>query len=252
MKKITNIIRFSIFSSVLLLVMQANAQQLNMDVRDFDGNMQVYDPANPSKSKGTKLSYAEVEGSAFWSDQWNPAIIYFSNGSKAKINQARLNLYTNEIHYLSSNGEELALDNNGIVRLVFLNKNNLTQPIASFAVLMNHLTGNATAYYKVLNAGMFQLIVLQKQLVKTSPYDPIQAKSITSFYSKKDYAIYNEGKIIPLRDLDKSSVLAAIPLDILTRDWLSYSKSKLKSEKEVVEYLEQVNLSHLKINGLPE
>jgi hypothetical protein len=225
------------------------AQQLNMDVRDFDGNMQVYDPANPSKSKGAKLSYAEVEGSAFWSDQWNPAIIFFNNGGKAKINQTKLNLYTGEIHYLSNDGTELVVENEGVVRLIFVNKNNLTQPIASFAKLMNHTTGNGAAFYKVLNAGLYQLILLQKQLVKTSPYDPIQGKSISSFYSKKDYAIYNEGKVIPLRDLDRASILAAIPLNSLTESWLKTSKSKLKSEKEVTDYLEQVNLSYLAING---
>ena len=244
-----NIVLAGICLLGIFITTNVSAQQLNMDVRDFDGNMQVYDPANPSKSKGVKLSYAEVEGSAFWSDQWNPAIIYFSNGSKAKINQAKLNLYTNEIHYLNNTGEELAIDNNGIVRLVFLNKNNITQPIASFAILMNHITGNGIAYYKILNAGMFQLILMQKQLVKTSPYDPIQAKSVTSFYSKKDYAIYNEGKVIPLRDLDRASILAAIPLNSLTDSWLKTSKSKLKSEKEVTDYLEQVNLSYLAING---
>ncbi len=225
------------------------AQQLNMDVRDFDGNMQVYDPANPSKSKGVKLSYAEVEGSAFWSDQWNQAIIFFNNGGKAKINQAKLNLYTGEIHYLSNDGTELVVENEGVVRLIFVNKNNLTQPIASFAKLMNHTTGNGAAFYKVLNAGLYQLILLQKQLVKTSPYDPIQGKSISSFYAKKDYAIYNEGKVIPLRDLDRASILAAIPLNSLTESWLKTSKSKLKSEKEVTDYLEQVNLSYLAING---
>jgi len=249
MKNLIKIIKS--IASILLLTssINASAQQLNMDVRDFDGNMQVYDPANPNSSKNKSISYSDVEGTPFWSDQWNPAIIYFSNGSKAKINKARLNLYTDEIHYLSSDGTELAVDNQGITRLVFLNRSNLTQPIASFAVLMNHVSGNGTAYYKVLNTGMFQLILLQKQLVKTSPYDPIQAKSINSFYSKKNYAIYNEGKIIPLRDLDKSSVLAAVPLDILTTSWLSMTKSKLRSEKEVIEYLEQVNMSNLKING---
>jgi hypothetical protein len=240
-----------LLTTVLLLVLcsNLNAQQLNMDVRDFDGNMQVYDPANPNSSKNKSISYADIEGTPFWNEKWNPAIVFFSGGGKAKINQARLNLYTNEIHYLSNDGTELAVDNNGIVRLVFLNKNNLTQPIASFAVLMNHVIGNGIAYYKVLNAGKYQLILMQKQLTKTSPYDPIQAKSITSFYSKKDYAIYNEGKIIPLRDLDKASILAAIPVNTITADWLNSTKSKLRNEKEIIEYLEQVNLSNLKING---
>jgi len=225
------------------------AQQLTMDVRDFDGNVKVFDPSSIHAGKNTLISYTDIEGTPFWNEKWNPAILFFNNGSKAKINQAKLNLYTNEIHYLSSTGEELAVDNNGITRLVFLNKNNLTQPIASFALLMNHITGNGTAYYKVLNAGLFQLILLQKQFIKTSPYDPIQGKSITSFYSKKDYAIYNEGKIIPLRDLDKTSVLTAIPVNTITADWLNSTKSKLRNEKEVIEYLEQVNLSYTKVGN---
>jgi hypothetical protein len=233
----------------IFITTNVSAQQLNMDVRDFDGNMQVYDPANPKSGKGGTLGYADVEGTPFWDEKWNPAIVFFVNGGKAKINQARLNLFSNEIHYLSIDGTELAVENQGITRIVFLNKNNLTQPIASFAKLMNHTTGNGTAFYKVLNAGLYQLILLQKQLVKTSPYDPIQGKSISSFYAKKDYAIYNEGNIIPLRDLDKSSVLAAVPLDVLTTLWLNSTKSKLRNEKEVIEYLEQVNLSNLKING---
>ena len=244
-----SILHFGIFIACSIICLNANAQQLNMDVRDFDGNMQVFDPANPGASKSKSVSYADVEGTPFWSDKWNPAIVFFTGGGKAKINQAKLNLYTNEIHYLNSDGTELAVENEGITRLVFLNKNNLTQPIASFAKLINHTTGSGAVFYKVLNAGLYQLILLQKQLIKTSPYDPIQGKSITSFYTKKNYAIYKEGKIIALRDLDRASILAAIPVNSLTSDWLTATKSKLKSEKEVIEYLEQVNLSYLPING---
>ena len=78
-------------------------------------------------------------------------------------------------------------------------------------------------------------------MVKTSPYDPIQAKSISSFYSKKNYAIYKEGKVTPLKDLDRTSVLNAVPGSNSSAEWLKESKSKLKSEKEVTDYLLQVN-----------
>jgi hypothetical protein len=224
-------------------------EQLVTEIRELDLNAMTYNPGNTGVGKSKTLSYSEIEGTPFWSEQWNPAIVFFVNGGKAKINQAKLNLNNNEIHYLSNDGTELAVENQGINRLVFLNKKNLTQPIASFAKLINHVTGNGTAYYKILNAGIFQLIVLQSQLVKTSPYDPIQAKSISSFYTKKDYAIYNEGKMIPLRDLDRSSVLAAIPVNTITADWLNNTKSKLRNEKEVIEYLEQVNLSYTKVGN---
>ncbi len=249
----SSILKIVVVIICLLTGIKSKAQMseagLITDLREIDLNTIVYDPAHPRSSSKSGLSYADVEGTPFWNEKWNPALLFFNNGTKAKINQAKLNLYTNEIHYLSSTGEELAVDNNGIVRLVFLNKNNLTQPIASFAVLMNHLTGNGTAYYKVLNAGLFQLILMQKQLTKTSPYDPIQGKSITSFYTRNDYAIYNEGKIIPLKDLDRINVLNAVPLNILTSDWLRSTKSKLKTEKEVTAYLEQVNLSNIKIGN---
>ncbi len=253
MKNFKSILKPIVFIVCLLFGFRAHAQMpmsaLITDLRELDLNTIAYDPAHPKASKAGGISYSEVEGTPFWNEKWNPAILFFANGGKAKINQAKLNLYTGEIHYLSSDGTELAVENEGVNRLVFLNIKNLTQPIASFAKLINHTTGNGTAFYKVLNAGKFQLILLQKQMVKTSPYDPIQGKSISSFYSKKDYAIYNEGKVIPLKDLDRASILAAIPLNTLTEDWLKTSKSKLKSEKEITDYLEQVNLSYLPING---
>lgn len=228
---------------VFFITGNLHAQQLNMDVRDFNGNIQIFDPANPSSKNNLKQSYADVDGSPFWDDKWNPAIVYFNNGTKAKINQARLNLYTDEIHYINSVGTELAIENQGITRLVFLNKNNLTQPIASFAKLVNHVSGNGTAFYKVLNAGAFQLILLQKQFVKTSPYDPIQGKSISSFYTKKNYAIYNVGNIIALDDLNKKSMLAALGNDTSFDTLVKENKSKLKSEKEITDLLEAFNLT---------
>ncbi len=225
------------------------AQQLNMDVRDVDGNIRVYDPANINDRRSGKLTYEDMEGTPFWNEKWNPAIVYFSNNTKAKINQARLNLYTDEIHYLSANGVELAIENQGITRLVFLNKNNLTQAIASFAKLNNHVTGNGSAYYRVFNAGLYQLILLQKQLVKTSPYDPILGKSISSFYSKKNYAIYNEGEIIPLKDLNRVSIIGATPNNNLIKESLKGDKTKLNNEKDVIEYLEQVNETFIKVGN---
>ncbi len=245
MKNTSSIIMLSIFSFGLLIATKTQAQmnpsQLITDVRELDLNAIAYDPVNPKVGKGSSLSYADVEGSPFWNDSWNPAILFFSNGEKAKINQAKLNLYSNEIHYLSSDGTEFVVNNEGITRLVFLNKNNLTQPIASFAKLINHVSVKGTAYYKVLNAGLFQLILLQKQLIKTSPYDPLQGKRVSSFFTKKDYAIYNEGKVFALDDLNRKSLIASFNNEAKFEMLLKENKTKLKSEKEVTDFLEAYN-----------
>jgi tellurite resistance-related uncharacterized protein len=236
----SGIIAFCIFLSVQTKA-QMNEGQLITDVRELDLNTIAYDPAHPKAGKGNTLTYADIEGTPFWNEQWAPAIIYFANGSKAKINQAKLNLYTDEIHYLSSDDAELAVDNDGVTRLVFLNKNNLTQPIASFAKLNNHVNGKGTAFYRVLNAGNYQLILLQKQLIKTSPYDPIQAKRISSFYSTKDYAMYNNGKVTSLKDIDRTSILSSIPFNANVEAWLKENKNKLKTEKEAISFLNYFN-----------
>ena len=230
---------------IMIACMHVNAQQLQMDVRDFDNNIQMFDPAKPGAGKGAIVRYADIEGTPFWNEQWNPAIVYFNNGSKAKINQAKLNLYTNEIHYLNNEGTELVVENEGITRLVFLNKNNLSQPLASFALLVNHNTnraiGNTIEFYRVFNAGEYQLILLQKQLVKTSPYDPLQGKSIVSFYTKKEYAIYHKGQVKGLNDLDRNSVLSALPQINNVENWLKQNNSKLKSETQVIAFLNYYN-----------
>ncbi len=245
MRHTNSILKSGIFALCIFLSLQTKAQmspgQLITDVRELDLNTIAYDPAHPKEGKGNTLTYADIEGTPFWNEQWAPAILYFVNGSKAKINQAKLNLYTDEIHYLSSDGSELAVDNEGVTRLVFLNKNNLTQPIASFAKLNNHVSGKGTAFYRVLNAGNYQLILLQKQLIKTSPYDPIQAKRISSFYSIKDYAMYNNGKVTSLKDVDRTSILSSIPFNANVEAWLKENKNKLKTEKEAISFLNYFN-----------
>jgi hypothetical protein len=247
MKKTALSIKISFIVLAMIIGFNAIGQQLVTEVRELDLNAMTYDPGNSKLGKSTSLTYADVEGTPFWSDKWNPAIIYFANGSKAKINQAKLNLYSDEIYYLNSAGEELVVENEGITRLVFLSKTNLTQPIASFAKLINHITGVGTAFYQVLSPGLYQLILLQKQLVKTSPYDPIQAKTVSSFYTKKNYAIYNEGKISPLRDLDRKSIIGATPNNDFVKMTLLGDKTKLNNEKDVIAYLEMVNFSFAKI-----
>ena len=247
MKAITLSYKTGIYLFLIFASIKVSAQQLNMDVRDVDGNIRVYDPASANEKKLGSLAYADVLGSPFWDENWHPAIIYFNNGTKAKINQARLNLYTDEIHYINSLGTELVVENEGITKLVFLNKNNLTQPIALFVKLTNHVTEAGTAFYRVLNTGLYQLLLLEKQFVKTGAYDPMQGKNVSSFYAKKNYAIYNEGKLTPLRDLDRSNILSATPSNMMTTDWLKDKKTKLKTEKEVVDYLVILNLSYAKI-----
>ena len=49
-----------------------------------------------------KLEYSEIKGNCFSDSEWNAALLILKNGSKVKLKNVKLNLYTNDIHYLDN------------------------------------------------------------------------------------------------------------------------------------------------------
>src|SRR5215831_11693837 len=69
-----------------------------------------------------KIDYSEVRGSCFWDSEWNPAILILKSGKGFKLRSAKLNLYTNDIHYLDNKGIELIAQNK-VENIVFYDRN---------------------------------------------------------------------------------------------------------------------------------
>ena len=59
-----------------------------------------------------------------------------------------------------------------------------------------------------------------------------------------NYAIYNNEKLIPLKGIDKTSIVSAIPFDATIENWLKENKNKLKSEEDVISLLNYFNSLH--------
>jgi hypothetical protein len=53
--------------------------------------------------------------------------------------------------------------------------------------------------------------------------------------------LYNNGKTIPLKSLDKNSVLAAVPYNTSVQPWIKNTKNKLKSEEDFTALLNYYN-----------
>ena len=182
-----------------------------------------------------------MEGTPFWDEHWNSAILYFKSGAIYKLPKAKLNLYTAEVHYANDKDGELVAETSLIDKIVFLNSKDATKILAVFAVLPDYIDNKPAAFFRVFNNGAYQLIQLQKNLVKVSPYDPLLGKNITSFFTKSYYGIYNNGKTIPLKGLDKNSVLAVVPLNAGVEPWIKNTKNKLKSEEDMIALINYYN-----------
>jgi ABC-type multidrug transport system ATPase subunit len=148
---------------------------------------------------------------------------------------ASIALYENE------KGVELVAETSLIDKIVFLNSKDATKVLAAFAVLPDYIDNKPAGFFRVFNDGAYQLILLQKNLVKVSPFDPLTGKNITSFFTKYYYGIYNNGKTIPLKALDRNSILSVIPFNASVEPWIKNTKNKLKSEEDIIALLKYYN-----------
>jgi hypothetical protein len=189
----------------------------------------------------SKLTYSDIEGTAFWKEAWQKAYMYTQAGNIILLEKAKMNLYSGELHYISATGTELAVETSAVSKVVFMQAKDSTKMDAVFAVLANYVDSKPVAFFRVFNTGKYQLVLLEQKKVKTSPYDPFQAKAISSFYSNYNYALYNNGEILPLIDLNKSSVLSNLPSSAGYENWLKEHKNKLNNKADVVSFLNYVN-----------
>jgi len=237
---------FSVLVGSLLFTSTLHAQNLTIDISNpgqgpSGGMVRVTNVSAIGDKKATGLTYEDVEGTPFWDEHWNSALLYFKSGTIYKLPKAKLNLYTTEVHYENEKEGELVAETSLIDKIVFLNSKDATKISAVFAVLPDYIDNKPAAFFRVFNNGAYQLILLQKNLVKVSPFDPLLGKNTTSFFIKSYYGIYNNGKTIPLKGLDKNSILAAIPFNAAVEPWIKNSKNKLKSEEDFITLLNYYN-----------
>ena len=242
-----NIVRiFTLIAGSMLFNINMHAQNLTIDISNpgqgpSAGMVRVTNVGAIGDKKATGLTYEDVEGTPFWDENWNSAILYFKSGAIYKLPKAKLNLYTSEVHYANDKDGELVAETNLIDKIVFLDSKDVTKISAVFAVLPDYIDNKPAAFYRVFNNGAYQLILLQKNLVKVSPYDALLQKSITSFFKKTYYGIYNNGKTIPLKSLDKNSIVSVLPFNASVQPWIKNSKNKLKSEEDMIALLNYYN-----------
>ena len=205
------------------------------------GSVNYLDVSTVGQKKVENISYEDVRGSAFWDDKWNAAIFVLSNNQAAKVRKARLNLYTNEVHFMDLSGTELALDNTQALKVIFFKGMDTTTVLAVFESLPDSLSPTKHSYYQVLNNGKFRLLVLQKNSVRENEYDPAVGKREHSFFSKTTYAIANDQNIISIKSLNQSNIFTAISASPEMEQWVSQNKYKLKTEAQVVAFLNLCN-----------
>jgi hypothetical protein len=203
------------------------------------------DAAGLGQKKVENISYDDVRGSAFWTESWNSALFFLSGNKIVKVPKARLNLYTDEVHYLSKSGVEYSFENTKVLKVIFFKGPDSTTILGMFESLPDSLSPTNISYYQVLNNGKFRLLILKKNLVKEGEYDPTAGKREHSFYSKSSYVIANDQNIIPMKSFNQTGIFEMIHASPEQEQWAFDNKNKLKTESQVVSFFNYCN-SHIK------
>jgi len=224
---------------VLMVTMTTWAQQGQIEVAGSigsTGKVQYYDPAAVGQKKATMLNLGDIEGTPFWDEHWNPGFLTLRTGNTVKLGELKVNQYSHEVHYLNG-PSEMAADALQVNKIVLMKAKDTTQVLARFEALSDLEASNKLSFYRVANEGRFRLLELQKATVKTSAYDPSLGKAESRWITKSRYFLTDKDLMQPLGDLDREKILSIVKADATADAWLKSNKNKLKSEADVVAFL---------------
>ncbi len=216
----------------------------------FPWNTGSYDKANSNdllvmgQSDVIDMDNAEIGGNPFWSEDWKTAILYTGN-YKILIAKVKLNLYKNNVWYTTPEGIVMFAKAGQVKAITFFNGDDTSSIHANFVYLKNDDDKNAH-FYQVMNGGKTELVKLDKVIVNKSLYDPFTGKTEMNYKKETTYFLYQNGKMPLLKNLSKESVFSILKTTAAEAEWLNKNRNKLKSETEVLQFLDYINTENNK------
>lgn len=188
-----------------------------------------------SKPEGN-LNYGDVNGSAYWNDKWQRAIIICGQNRIFSVQKVKLNLYSNDVYYIDDKGREMIVSN-VVNKVLFYSDEDSTKPSAVFEKFSSLEGAENTGFYQSLNTGNTRLLKLTTVKIENG-FDPLLGKTIHRFSSKYNYRIYFNNTVNAIYKLNKDNIFKLInPTDEI-KLWLKNNDNQLKNEAQVVKFLE--------------
>src|SRR4051812_37737143 len=70
------------------------------------GAVRVDNPSMLGQKTTASVNYEDVEGSPYFNEKWNVAIIILTGNKSVKVDKARLDFYTGDFHYTDIVGRD--------------------------------------------------------------------------------------------------------------------------------------------------
>jgi hypothetical protein len=190
------------------------------------------------------LPYSRIKGSPFWKDQWQLASLY-SEDRLIGIVPVKINLVTNDIHFLQNDQELVATDQNKITAIIFHPGSDSELVTAAFMKDLSKYSvneKNLNVVMQVMNYGQYELLkYVNRKVASADSLFGTQKRYFfrddVSYYLKADNMVQN------IRKLSEDNFYELIPaLTIaVNQKWIKENKINFKKEEDIVRFLNYYN-----------
>ncbi len=209
-----------------------------------DGALIVYGANNFNYS----IPYEKIKGSPFWQSQWNRAIFYDWRDSLIGTYPAKINFATQEVYYISKNGEELSAIQGLINKVTFLKGEADDQVLSIFINDIGEVKKKANCkhcYVQEMNEGNVKLMKSTSRLLKVG--DSLFGTQKRYYFADElEYFLQVEDKIYRIKKLDKETVLSLLPTAISYEAWIKEKGLRFRKESEFIDFINHYNTTRRK------
>ena len=188
------------------------------------------------------MRYADISGTPFVFGDWRKAIIYDLGLHPIATIKVKYNSYSDQIHFLDEKETELVANKEIIKKVILLydSADGSKEIVLEKGFTDSKSILRAHQFVQVLNEGKVQL--LKQNTNKIIQKDSLFATLKVNTFSENTYYFlkYTPTSVEKLRKLDQAELYALLPNKAIIEDY-SKKKSKLKNEKDFIDFLNYYN-----------
>lgn len=243
MKKKLSFIFFSVllWGNIILNAQVFIEMGSPVNPRDAFGSINVYGSDGLLKS----IPYSRIKGSPFLNDQWNPGVLYDSRDSILAKCPVKINLATQEIHFLNLKGEEMVPVKGVVRKVVIYDAGDSTKVLTSFNNNIPEIrmqTKNKDYYVQQLNIGKVQLLKIILRKVESA--DSLFGTQKRYFFADQaEYYLLVNNKVERIKRLNKEEFFVFLPEASKYNLWIREKKLKFRNEEDFIVFLDHYNNS---------
>ena len=245
-----------LYLSLLLVCVNTKAQigsgtSSNPEISTFiSADMNIILDRNSVIDKyGNKTAYNNnIKGSPFLNDEWLNGTIYGLDLKKMAQVKIRLNTNGNQVHFLDMKNIELVVDKSKIKKVAIYDELNADSIYFENGFSDTKAELSKSTLVQVLNKG--EVLLLKNHTNNVVKKDSLfGAINVYYFAPTFDYYLKNENNIVQkLKKFDINTLSAILPNKQIITNYLT-QKNKIKSEKEIIEFLNFYNLNNKNSNN---